>query len=387
MNTNTPKIKLRLGLFIVGGITLFVLAIFIIGKQKNLFNPVFYLTSTFSNVSGLQVGNNIRFSGINVGTVDNITIINDTAVRVDLMIRKDVWQFIKSDSKVVLGSEGIIGDKIITILPGRTDAPLAKDGQLLKTVETIETNVIMARLDATTANAENISKQLSEITDNINGGTGTLSRLILDKKLAEDFTNTISNLNLFSQGLKGSDVVMTNLKAMAVNADYISHQLAEITNKINKGDGTLGRLIQDSTIAENLNQSILNLKKTSEGLTGTDTMMSRLNGTALNAEILTKQLTEMMKKINTGNGTLGRLIRDTTFAENLNQTMINLKSSSKGLDENMNAAKQNFLFRRYFEKKAKVAAEKKEALEKAALEKAALEKEALEELRNSGNKE
>lgn len=364
MNTNAPKFKFKLGLFIVGGITLFVLAIFIIGKQKNLFNPVFYLTSTFSNVSGLQVGNNIRFSGINVGTVDNITIMNDTAVRVDLMIRKDVWQFIKSDSKVTLGSEGIIGDKIITILPGRTDAPLAKEGQLLETVETIETNVIMARLDATTANAENISKQLSEITDNINGGSGTLSRLILDKKLAEDFTNTISNLNQFSNGLKGSDVVMTNLKAMAVNADYISHQLAEITNKINKGDGTLGRLIQDSTIAENLNQSILNLKKTSEGLTGTDTMMSRLNGTALNAEVLTKQLTEMMKKINTGNGTLGRLIRDTTFAENLNQTMINLKSSSKGLDENMNAAKQNFLFRRYFEKKAKVAAEKKAALEK-----------------------
>ena len=56
---------------------IFVFAIFLIGKQKNLFNPVFKLTTTFNNISGLQVGNNIRFSGINVGTVDNINIIND----------------------------------------------------------------------------------------------------------------------------------------------------------------------------------------------------------------------------------------------------------------------------------------------------------------------
>lgn len=364
MDAHIQKYKIKLGLFVIGGLALFMLAIFIIGKQKNLFNPVFTLTSTFSNVSGLQVGNNIRFSGINVGTVNNIIQINDTTVRVDLMLKKEVWQFIKSDCKVTLGSEGIIGDKIIIILPGSSDAPLAKEGQRLKTIETIETNAIMARLDSTTANAENISKQISEITDNINGGNGTLSRLILDRKLAEDLSQTISNLNQFSNGLKGSDVVMASLIVTAGNAEYISHQLAEITNKINKGDGTLGRLIQDSTIAENLNQSILNLKKASEGLTGTETMMAKLNVTAGNAEILSKQLTEMMQKINKGNGTLGRLIRDTTFAENLNQTMINLKSSSKGLDENMTAAKHNFLFRGYFEKKAKVAAAKKEALEK-----------------------
>ena len=90
MDTTTQKFKIRLGLFVAGGLTLFVLAIFVIGKQKNLFNPVFKLTSTFYNVSGLQVGNNIRFSGINVGTVDNISIINDSTVKVDMLIKKDV---------------------------------------------------------------------------------------------------------------------------------------------------------------------------------------------------------------------------------------------------------------------------------------------------------
>ena len=77
MDTHSQKFKIRLGLFIIGGLVIFVFAIFLIGKQKNLFNPVFKLTTTFNNISGLQVGNNIRFSGINVGTVDNINIIND----------------------------------------------------------------------------------------------------------------------------------------------------------------------------------------------------------------------------------------------------------------------------------------------------------------------
>ncbi len=99
MDTHTQKFKVRLGLFIAGGLMLFVIAIFIIGKQKNLFDPVFKLTTTFYNVSGLEVGSNIRFSGINVGTVDNIKIINDSTVRVDMLILKKVQQFIKTDCR------------------------------------------------------------------------------------------------------------------------------------------------------------------------------------------------------------------------------------------------------------------------------------------------
>jgi phospholipid/cholesterol/gamma-HCH transport system substrate-binding protein len=112
MDTYSQKFKVRLGLFVAGGLALFVIAVFIIGKQKNLFNPVFKLTSTFYNVSGLQVGNNIRFSGINVGTVDDISIINDSTVRVDMLIRKEIQQFIKSGCQVTIGSEGLIGDRL-----------------------------------------------------------------------------------------------------------------------------------------------------------------------------------------------------------------------------------------------------------------------------------
>jgi len=201
METYTQKFKVRLGLFVAGGLALFVLAIFIIGKQKNLFNPVFKLTSTFHNVSGLQVGNNIRFSGINVGTVDNIAIVNDSTVKVDLLIKKDVWQFIKSDCEIAIGSEGIIGDKLLVISQGSNEAPLAKEGQHLESNEPVETDAIMASLYVTAGNVEIISKQMAEVMTKINSGKGTLGRLIQDETLAENLNKTIVNLKTSSKGL------------------------------------------------------------------------------------------------------------------------------------------------------------------------------------------
>src|SRR4030065_2015397 len=149
MDTHTQKFKVRLGLFIAGGFMLFVIAIFIIGKQKNLFNPVFKLTTTFYNVSGLEVGSNIRFSGINVGTVDNIKIINDSTVHVNMLVQKDVQKFIKTDGMVLIGSEGIIGDRVLIITQGSSETKSVKNRQFLASVEPIETDAIMESLDIT----------------------------------------------------------------------------------------------------------------------------------------------------------------------------------------------------------------------------------------------
>lgn len=209
MNTHSQKFKIRLGLFVAGGFTIFLLAVFIIGKQKNLFNPVFKLTTTFYNVSGLQVGNNVRFSGINVGVVDNIQIINDSSVKVDMLIKKDVWKFIKSDCQMAIGSEGLIGDKLLIISQGSSEAPLAKEGQQLRSNEPIETDAIMASLVVTATNVEVITDQLADIMIKINSGNGTLGRLIQDSTLAENLNKTIINLK---QSSKSLDENMTAVK-------------------------------------------------------------------------------------------------------------------------------------------------------------------------------
>ena len=201
MDTYSNNFKLRLGLFVIAGLLLFVAAIFVIGRQKNLFNPVFRISSTFHNVSGLLVGNNVRFSGINVGTVDNLSIINDSTVRVDMLIKKDVEKFIRKDCKVAISSEGLIGDRILVIHQGSADSSMAMDGQSLNSFEPIETDAIMASLQISAVNAEIITDQLAEILVKVNNGNGTLGRLIQDESLAENLNQTMMNLKKSSAGL------------------------------------------------------------------------------------------------------------------------------------------------------------------------------------------
>lgn len=201
METHSSKFKVRLGLFVTGGFLIFALAIFLIGRQKNLFNPTFTLSTTFRNVSGMQVGNNIRFSGINVGTIDDIRIINDSTVQVNMIIQKSVQPFIKSDCKAVIGSEGIIGDRILVITQGGPLSPPVKEGQMLLSAEPVEMDAIIQSLSVTALNAEVITDQLAEIMVNINQGQGTLGMLIQDTTIAKNINSTIINLKQSSKGL------------------------------------------------------------------------------------------------------------------------------------------------------------------------------------------
>lgn len=201
METHTPAFKFRLGLFIIIGIALFVLGIFVIGKQRNLFNPVFSLKANFHNVSGLQVGNTVRFSGINIGTVDNIEIVNDTTVNVTMLIKQEVRKFIKSTSRASIGSEGIIGDRVLTISPGLDSKKPVTTGQFIASDEPIETDAIMRSLKVTAENAAVASNDIVGIVDKINNGEGTLGRLIKDEKMANNIDATVTNLKTSSKKL------------------------------------------------------------------------------------------------------------------------------------------------------------------------------------------
>ncbi len=201
METHSSNYKVRLGLFVMIGISLFVLGIFIIGKQKNLFNPVFKLTANFQNVSGLQVGNSVRFSGINVGNVDNILIINDSTVKVEMLLKQEVQPFIKADSHAGISSEGIIGDKVIVLSHGNPESKVIKDGQMIASFEPVETDAIMKSIKVTADNAAVVTDEMAYLLMSINNGEGTLGRLMKDEEMAENIDQTIVNLKKSSKGL------------------------------------------------------------------------------------------------------------------------------------------------------------------------------------------
>jgi phospholipid/cholesterol/gamma-HCH transport system substrate-binding protein len=201
METQSTSFKVKLGLFVASGLLFFVIAIFLIGRQKNLFDPVFKLSTTFYNVSGLQVGNNVRFSGIDVGTIERIIQISDTTVRVDMIVKKSVQRFIKNDGMAAIGSEGIVGDRVLIITQGSREGVSIKDEENILSIEPIETDAIITSLAITAVNFEMISGQLAEIMININQGNGTLGRLIQDSTIAENINKTIINLRKSSRGL------------------------------------------------------------------------------------------------------------------------------------------------------------------------------------------
>src|ERR1700761_8667894 len=150
--------KIKIGVFTFIGLLVLVFAIFFIGNQKNLFSSTFTVYGTFKNVNGLQVGNNVRFAGINVGVVQSINIVTDSAVRVDLTLNNEVKKFIKQDSKLSIGSDGLMGDKLIVIAPGGiTSTQSVQGGGQLAAVNPIDIDKIVAKLTAVIDNAKDLT--------------------------------------------------------------------------------------------------------------------------------------------------------------------------------------------------------------------------------------
>src|SRR6187455_3578609 len=128
----------KLGIFVILGLVLFVSTIYFVGKQKNIFGNTFHLKALFKTVSGLKVGNNVRFSGINIGNVNEVELLTDTSVMVDLVIRKKYQEFIKTDARASIGSDGLMGDKVLTISPGTSSKEVIKDNAFIKSTSPIE---------------------------------------------------------------------------------------------------------------------------------------------------------------------------------------------------------------------------------------------------------
>jgi len=191
----------KLGMFVMGGLLLFILTIYFIGKQQNLFGSNFQLKSKFKTVSGLKMGNNVRFSGINVGTVSEIELVNDSSVVVVLTIQKDVQKFIKTDARASIGSDGLVGDKVLTISPGTSSNKIIKDNAFISSTSPIEMDDLMKTVKASVDNAEIITAQLAQFTYNMNNGKGTLFKLMNDKKFASKLDATMTNLQIGSKGL------------------------------------------------------------------------------------------------------------------------------------------------------------------------------------------
>ncbi len=193
---------LKLGVFVTLGVLFLIIGIYFIGQKQHMFSHVFKISGVFKNVGGLLVGNNVRFSGINVGTVEDIQIINDTSVRVDMIIDESTHRFIKKDATAVIGSEGLMGNKTINITHGSPDQTAISENGTIKTSQPIDTDEIFAKLKITSDNAASITSDLALIMQNVSQGKGTIGKLFMDTVMAKTLDQTITNLKKGTKGLE-----------------------------------------------------------------------------------------------------------------------------------------------------------------------------------------
>lgn len=193
---------IKLGVFVTLGVLFFIIGIYIIGQKQRLFSNTFTVSGVFKNVNGLQVGNNVRFTGINVGTVDDITILNDTSVQVTMIIDESTHRFIKKDARAIIGSEGLMGNKTVNITHGASSQKPIEDNGMILTDQPVSTDDILAKLKTTTDNAALISGDLAVISESISKGKGTIGKLFMDTVMANSLNQTIVNLKHGTKGFE-----------------------------------------------------------------------------------------------------------------------------------------------------------------------------------------
>lgn len=232
----------KLGMFVIIGLVLFVGTIYFVGKQKNLFGSTFELYSKFKSVNGLEVGNNVRLSGINIGTVDGIEFLNDSSVVIKLVIKDEVRKYIKKDAIASINSDGLMGDKVLTISAGKISNTVVVDSDYVVSKEAIEMDDLMLSVKKSVDNAALISTELATFSSNMNNGNGALSKLVSD----EQFGNSI--------------------KSTALNLESSTNEFKKFTANMNNGKSALSKLVSDEKMGKVIDSSLTNVKTATKGM-------------------------------------------------------------------------------------------------------------------------
>lgn len=313
---NAASEKLKLGVFVIVGTLLLVSALYFIGNRQNLFTQNIAIYSYFNNVNGLQPGNNVRYSGINIGTVGKTEILSDTVIKVEMRIQAKMSKIIKNNAVATIGSDGLVGSMIINIIPSSGPAELVSSGDIIQSYSKIGVNDMLTTLNVTNENAALLTSDLLKITSNINKGKGTLGMLITDSTLAGDLKATILLLKESGEGASNA--------ISALNA---------ILAEVNFSESMAGVWLSDTVSAMKMKNILSHLETSTE-----------------NIDKITQNLDTLAAKIKNESGALHYLTQDPTLVREIDSTLQNIKSGTARFNENMEALKHHFLFRGYFRK-------------------------------------
>ncbi|MBX2925668.1 MAG: MCE family protein [Chitinophagaceae bacterium] len=307
------------GIFAAIGIAIFITGIFTLGGQQKVFVKSVNVFAVFDDVSGLQQGNNIWFSGVKIGIVKKIEFYNSSQVKVTLHIEEKAREFIRTDAKAKIGSDGLIGNKIIVIYGGSPSAPAIEGGENLAVEKTVSTDDMFATLQESNMNLIDITRNIKAVSKQLADGQGTLAALLNERTLYNELTS-----------------MMASLKRAVNNSEKLTAGIADYSTRLQTPGTLASDLVSDTTIIPGLRQTVQQLNIASSAIVA-----------------LSNNIKDATHALSDSNNTVGVLLHDEKAAADLRAILANLNTGSKKLDENLEALQHNFLLRGFFRKKAK----------------------------------
>ena len=327
MSAAKNKRAITVGIFIFIGLVILIIGVLTLGGQHKTFEKTILAKAVFDDVSGLQTGNNIWLSGVKIGTVKKIDFVGNSQVAVTMNLGQEALPYIHKDSKAKIGTEGLIGNKIVVIYGGTPQSPRIQAGDVLNVEKALSTDEMMATLQQNNRNLLDITNDFKTISKKLSEGQGTIGKLLNDETLVNSLQSTMVTLRLASD-----------------NAQRLTSNMATYTAQLQRRGTLANELVTDTTVFNRLRATSSQLAEVSQ--TANDVVNN-----------LKTVSTNINNKLNSTNTPVGTLLNDQQAATDLKATLQNLQSGTQKLDENMEALQHNFLLKGYFKKKAKRAAE------------------------------
>ena len=243
-----------------------------------------------------------------------------------MSIEKDVQRFIFQNSKVKLGSDGLIGNKIIIIYGGDSSKPKVVSNDYLSVEKELTTNDMMATLQVTNTNLLEITNAFKRVSKKIDSGKGTLSILLNNEEIANQLKSTVAILHS----------TLSNFQTASVTSKNILSDFKGISSNLNNPGNSVYNLSSDTILYTTIRRTLSELENAT-------TSVSKFS---LNIQ---KESENLSKKDNI----VGVLLNDSTAASSIQMTLKNLEASSQKLDADLEALQHNFFLRGFFRRKEK----------------------------------
>ena len=311
--------SIKLGVFVMAGLAFLILLLYVIGKNQNMFGHTFILKARFENVHGLMPGNNIRFAGIDAGTVKKVDVLNDTTIEVTLLIRNKMKKYIHKNATISIGSDGLMGNKLLNIESAKQTAPLIEEGDILYSTIGPDPDEMLKVLNTTNIDVAIIARELKQTVQRLNTSKA-LWTLLEDQTIPKNLRFSLSQI-------KNSSDQMNELMG------HLNHIVADVKN----GKGTMGELLTDTAISSSIKETI-----------------NRIKGIGNIADSLSFRITSVVDSIsyqvNNGKGPVNALLKNKEITDRFGNSLKNIEAGTQAFNENMEAIKHSFLFRGYYKK-------------------------------------